>query len=151
MIDRYIKYPLGFVRIIGDNKGVNQIEFVDEKLHDNHPVVLEEAAKELNEYFEGTRMKFTFKLNIEATEFQTKCYQVLREIEYGDTASYKEVAIKIGNPNASRAVGMANNHNKLPIVIPCHRVIGANKKLVGYRGGLTIKEFLLNLEQKNRA
>ena len=93
-------------------------------------------------------------LHPNGTEFQIKVWKALTEIPYGETRSYKDIAISIGNEKACRAVGMANNKNPIPIIIPCHRVIGANKKLVGYAGGLDLKERLLDLEgisvQKNK-
>ena len=97
-------------------------------------------------YFNGERTVFTFSYEMRGTEFQKKVWQALCEIPYGQTRSYKQIAIAIGNEKASRAVGMANNKNPLAIVVPCHRVIGANGKLVGYAGGVSLKERLLQLE-----
>ncbi|SCY94761.1 methylated-DNA--[protein]-cysteine S-methyltransferase [Alkaliphilus peptidifermentans] len=104
---------------------------------------------QITEYFQGNRTEFTCPIHFIGTDFQVKVWKALMEIPYGETASYKEIAEKIGNPKAMRAVGMANNKNKLPIVVPCHRIIGANGKLVGYGGGLHIKEMLLKLEGIN--
>jgi methylated-DNA-[protein]-cysteine S-methyltransferase len=108
--------------------------------------VLAEARRQLEEYFRGVRKSFDIKLEIRGTDFQTKVWQALREIPYGERASYKDIAVRIGSPKAVRAVGGANNRNPLPIVIPCHRVVGADGALVGYGGGLPIKTFLLQLE-----
>ena len=111
--------------------------------------LLTEAAKQLLEYFSGNRTSFDLPLAPSGTEFQQKVWQALQTIPYGETWSYKKVAEAIGNPKASRAVGMANNKNPIAIMIPCHRVIGANGKLVGYAGGLDIKSTLLELETRN--
>lgn len=109
---------------------------------------LQKAAQELSEYFAGNRKEFDIPLNPKGTDFQKSVWNALRTIPYGKTMSYGQVAAQIGNPKASRAVGMANNKNPIPILIPCHRVIGANGKLVGYGGGIWIKQKLLELEQK---
>lgn len=101
---------------------------------------------EISDYFLGNTTKFTVALDLIGTDFQKQVWKALMEIPYGETTSYKEIANKINNPNAMRAVGMANNKNKVPIIIPCHRVIGADGGLVGYGGGLHIKEKLLQLE-----
>ncbi|MBM7614418.1 methylated-DNA--[protein]-cysteine S-methyltransferase [Alkaliphilus hydrothermalis] len=103
-------------------------------------------GKEINDYFLGNTTKFTVALDLIGTDFQKQVWQALMDIPYGETTSYKEIANKINNPNATRAVGMANNKNTVPIIIPCHRVIGADGSLVGYGGGLHIKEKLLQLE-----
>ena len=100
-----------------------------------------------SEYFSGRRQVFTLPLALEGTPFQHRVWEALRKIPYGSTCSYGEVAAAVGNPKASRAVGMANNRNPLPVLIPCHRVIGADGGLVGYGGGLDIKKKLLALER----
>lgn len=104
---------------------------------------------EIMEYLNGKRKSFDIKYQINGTEFQKKVWKELTNIPYGETRSYKEIAIAIGNPKASRAVGMANNKNPISIVVPCHRVIGSDGKLVGYAGGLDIKKALLDLELRN--
>ena len=109
-----------------------------------------QAYRELKEYFEGKRKVFNIQIELKGTDFQKKVWEELLKIPYGETRSYLDIAKSIGNPKASRAVGMANNRNKIIIVVPCHRVIGSNKKLVGYAGGLDIKEKLLNLEKSNK-
>ena len=110
----------------------------------------EKVFKQLTEYFAGKRKKFAFPYVLEGTEFQKKVWTELEKIPYGETRSYGEVAKAIGNPKASRAVGMANNRNPITIVVPCHRVIGSTGKLVGYGGGLKMKEDLLKLEERNK-
>ena len=110
--------------------------------------LLRQAAAELREYFAGQRRQFTVPLAPKGTPFQQKVWKALQEIPYGETRSYKEIAIAAGNEKACRAVGMANNRNPLPIFIPCHRVVGADGKLVGYAGGLDVKTFLLELEKE---
>ena len=109
--------------------------------------LIKEAFLQLNEYLQGIRKEFDLPLNPRGTEFQKRVWKALLEIPYGETRSYKQIAEAIGNPKAVRAVGMANNRNPLLIVVPCHRVIGTNGKLVGYGAGLDKKEFLLQLEK----
>jgi methylated-DNA-[protein]-cysteine S-methyltransferase len=108
---------------------------------------LADAATQLREYFSGARRDFDLDLAPQGTEFQTKVWAALAEIPYGSTATYGQIAARVGNPKASRAVGMANNRNPIALIIPCHRVIGSSGKLVGYGGGLPAKEFLLNFER----
>ena len=110
--------------------------------------LLRQAAAELAAYFAGDLREFTVPLAPKGTPFQQKVWTALREIPYGETRSYKEIAAMVGNEKACRAVGMANNRNPLPIFIPCHRVVGTNGKLVGYAGGLDVKTFLLELEKE---
>lgn len=105
------------------------------------------AAEELEQYFRGERRNFDLPLALEGTEFQKRVWEALCQIPYGETRSYKEIATVIGNPKASRAVGMANNKNPILLLIPCHRVVGSKGALVGYAGGLATKERLLYLEQ----
>lgn len=110
--------------------------------------VLDEAERQLNEYFSGERREFDLPLRPQGTEFQLADWAALCEVPYGETASYGDIARRIGRPKAFRAVGMANHNNPISIIIPCHRVIGSNGKLTGYGGGLEIKQKLLELEQK---
>lgn len=112
--------------------------------------VLEQAFGELQEYLSGKRAVFHVPLNPTGTLFQQKVWKALMKIPYGQTVSYKEIAKQIGNEKACRAVGMANNRNPIAIFIPCHRVVGANGKLVGYAGGLNIKKALLTLESSDK-
>lgn len=113
--------------------------------------LLEAAKRELLEYLEGRRREFDLPLKPEGTEFQKRVWKALLTIPYGETRSYGQIAAQIGNPKACRAVGMANHKNPLPIVIPCHRVIGSGGSLVGYGGGLDRKVWLLKLETPNSA
>ena len=105
-----------------------------------------QTSDELSEYFQGKRKVFSLPLNPSGTPFQKRCWEALLTIPYGKTCTYKDIAIAIGNEKACRAVGMANHRNPISIVIPCHRVIGADGSLTGYGGGLPIKEYLLKLE-----
>lgn len=113
-------------------------------LHDK--VNLEPYSREIIEYFSGTRKKFTFSFDLKGTPFQIQVWEALLEIPFGKTQSYSEIAVHIGRPTAVRAVGAANGENPIPIVIPCHRVIGKNGTLTGYRGGINIKSKLLQFE-----
>ena len=108
--------------------------------------LINKAYRQLSEYLLGERKRFDLPLNPQGTVFQQQVWKALCDIPYGETRSYKQIAEAIGNPKAVRAVGMANNRNPLLIVVPCHRVIGANGKLVGYAAGIEKKEFLLKLE-----
>lgn len=111
--------------------------------------LIKEAYRQFCEYLNGERKKFDLPFHMKGTKFQKQVWTALCEIPYGETRSYKQIAEAIGNPKAVRAVGMANNRNPLLVVVPCHRVIGANGQLVGYAGGLDKKEFLLRLENPN--
>ena len=104
---------------------------------------------QLDEYFQGKRTTFSLPFKLTGTPFQLAVWKELQNIPYGQTTSYKEIAQKINKPKAYRAVGMANNKNPLPIIIPCHRVIGSNGKLIGYAGGLNLKNYLLELEKSH--
>ncbi|WP_404823782.1 methylated-DNA--[protein]-cysteine S-methyltransferase [Paenibacillus rhizovicinus] len=110
------------------------------------PERLSAYSRQLKEYCDGTRKRFTFPLDFRGTKFQNAVWQALADIPFGETRSYAEIARTIGNPKAVRAVGTANGKNPIPIVVPCHRVIGANRTLTGFRGGLRMKEDLLRLE-----
>lgn len=108
--------------------------------------LIKETKKQLDEYFKGNRENFNIPMYLEGTDFQKSVWKALQDIPYGETKSYSEIAEYINNPKACRAVGLANNKNPISIIIPCHRVIGKSGKLVGYGGGLHIKERLLELE-----
>jgi len=140
--------------LTGDENGIARLNLneIDEKILAPQPpasllALFYDAEIQLNEYFEGKRFSFSLKLNPSGTEFQKRVWNTLLEIPFGKIRSYKEVATRIGNPNAARAVGLANNRNPLPIIIPCHRVIGLNKKLVGYALGLELKQELIDMER----
>jgi methylated-DNA-[protein]-cysteine S-methyltransferase len=109
--------------------------------------LLRGAALQLEQYFSGRRKEFFLPLKPQGTEFMRRVWQALEEIPYSETRSYKQIAIQIGHAKAYRAVGLANNRNPIPIIIPCHRVVGHDGRLVGYGGGLPLKERLLRLEQ----
>ena len=111
--------------------------------------LLSMATIQLDEYIQGKRTTFSLPFKLTGTPFQLAVWKELQNIPYGQTTSYKEIAQKINKPKAYRAVGMANNKNPLPIIIPCHRVIGSNGKLIGYAGGLKLKNYLLELEKSN--
>ena len=145
---------LGTLGIGADDNRITNLffEFETENVKKNKDYTIKEtplikkAATQLFEYLNGKRKNFDLPLLKDGTDFQVSVWNELIKIPYGETRSYKDIAIAINNEKAVRAVGMANNRNKISILIPCHRVIGMNKKLVGYGGGLQIKEFLLNLE-----
>jgi methylated-DNA-[protein]-cysteine S-methyltransferase len=148
--------PLGEVLIAGDARGLRRIVFQEgtdplpppaEWIRDDE--ALRSAAEEIAEYFEGERKDFDLALAPEGTPFQLRVWEALRGIPYGETRSYGAIARSLGHPEASRAVGAANGRNPLPIVVPCHRVIGASGKLTGYHGGLYLKQGLLELEKRN--
>ncbi|MBK5211404.1 MAG: methylated-DNA--[protein]-cysteine S-methyltransferase [Coriobacteriia bacterium] len=163
---KIMKSPLGPLVISASEKGITCLDFfvggdteltqdsaeancwknsgtATEKYH------VDRAISQLEEYFSGKRTEFDLDLDITTgTDFQQKVWQALTTIPYGETATYKEIAERIGNPKACRAVGGANNKNPIAIVVPCHRVIGSNGKLIGYAGGLSKKVALLEREQR---
>lgn len=144
----YINSPLGITRITGDENGVAEISVRNEEQQPTAkiPKALKEAVKQLNEYFNGQRTEFTFKLNPQGTEFQQKVWQELLNIPFGKTVSYMDITKKLGDVKAIRAVASANGKNPLWIVVPCHRVIGTDGSLTGYAGGLWRKKWLLEHE-----
>ena len=109
--------------------------------------LIQQAAAQIAEYLAGARKEFSLPLALHGTDFQKAVWQALQKIPFGETRSYKDIAVMIGRPKAVRAVGMANNRNPISIIVPCHRVIGHDGSLVGYGGGLPLKEYLLNLEK----
>ena len=144
--------PIGKIRLTDNGEAITSLAFVG--VNDDNAVVLNEtplihrAFCQLDEYFRGVRRNFDLPLCPHGTEFQKKVWQALLKIPYGEVCSYIDIANEIGSAKAFRAVGGANNKNPIPIIIPCHRVIGKNGKLVGYAGGLEIKKFLLEIESK---
>lgn len=145
--EKLIESPIGPLTVVSDGESIIALHFGDQTQGMCSCPVLEQAATELGEYFAGARREFSVPLNAQGTEFQRSVWAALCEIPYGETASYAQIAVKIGNPAACRAVGSANHRNPLPIFIPCHRVIGKNGSMTGYAGGVSIKEFLLSLER----
>lgn len=145
----FYETELGTIGIRENNKSITDIYFSKVDTNDNveETDLIKECFKQLTEYFKGNRIEFDLPLEAQGTEFQKKVWSELLKIPYGKTKSYKDIAIAIGNEKACRAVGMANNKNPIPIIIPCHRVIGSNGKLIGYAGGLNVKEKLLNVEK----
>jgi methylated-DNA-[protein]-cysteine S-methyltransferase len=150
MYKTYYNSPIGTIEIVSDEDSIVKLDFVEEagKNDGNIPEVLKKAVSQLDEYFKGKRKSFDLKLGVKGTEFQQSVWQQLRKVPFGNTATYGEIAKAIGNEKASRAVGGANNKNKIAIIIPCHRIVGSNGKMVGYAGGLWRKEWLLQHEKK---
>jgi methylated-DNA-[protein]-cysteine S-methyltransferase len=143
----YIKTPLGIAKIVGDENGISVISVSDGgEVSNTIPTILQESVLQLNDYFEGKRKDFTFKLNPSGTEFQQKVWKGLLEIPFGKTMSYLELSKKLGDVKAIRAVASANGKNPLWIVVPCHRVIGTDGSLTGYAGGMWRKKCLLEHE-----
>lgn len=151
----YLDSPIGRLLIAGDEAGIRRISFAGGKrILKPEPGWVEdagafaEARAQLTAYFAGELTEFDLALAPETTPFQGRVLAELRKVPYGATVSYGELARRVGNPKASRAVGMANGRNPIPIVIPCHRVIGANGDLTGFGGGLDTKRRLLALERR---
>jgi methylated-DNA-[protein]-cysteine S-methyltransferase len=143
----FINSPLGITKIEGDENGITIISVLSEGVVSVEiPSELKEVVFQLNEYFDGKRTNFTFKLNPKGTDFQQKVWQELLNIPFGKTMSYLELSKKLGDVKAIRAVASANGKNPLWIVVPCHRVIGTDGSLTGYAGGLWRKKWLLEHE-----
>ena len=147
----YYDTPIGKIGIAETDGAISHILFDGEKASSDFEIketkVIKSTAKQLQEYFKGKRCTFDVPLFYDGTPFQISVWKALETIPFGETKSYKDIAIQVGCPKGPRAVGLANNRNKIPIIIPCHRVIGANGKLVGFGGGLETKQFLLDLEK----
>ena len=150
-----LETPIGPLTITATKKAVTAIRFGTQVPEGSTPCtgaeatpLLRKAAEEIGDYFAGSRRKFTLPLAPEGMPFQQKVWEALRTIPYGETRTYKQIAIQIGHNQSFRAVGMASNRNPIAIVVPCHRVIGYDGKLTGYAGGLDIKEQLLELEKR---
>ena len=153
MLCRRIDSPVGPLMMAADDAGLRYIEFRENRhpadhadWHGGDNPVLQAAEAQLGEYFAGARTTFELPLAPRGSDFQVSVWRELARIPYGTTISYAQLAQRVGNMQAMRAVGAANGRNPLPIVLPCHRVIGANGALVGFGGGLPTKEFLLRLE-----
>lgn len=141
--------PMGMLLLEASDRALTGIHYINEEATSADESVsglLSHAINQLNEYFEGTRTAFDIPLAPRGTKFQQEVWQQLREIPYGQTISYGVLAERLGDPKKVRAVGTANGKNPIPIIIPCHRVIGADDSLVGYSGGIDRKEYLLKHE-----
>ena len=152
-----IPSPIGDILLARNEQGISHIHFQDGESTPNigadwqqDDLAFADVTTQLKAYFAGELQDFDLPLAPDGTPFQQTVWQQLQTIPYGKTSTYGELAAEIGKPTASRAVGAANGRNPIPIVIPCHRVIGANGKLTGFSGGLYIKEALLSLEQNGR-
>lgn len=143
-------FPFGLLRIGYADDAVIFLKKVDEAgSRGQKTAFTDQVFSQVMEYLEGKRKTFDFAYRLEGTEFEKKVWEALCRIPYGETRTYKEIAAEIGNPRASRAVGMANNKNPVTIAVPCHRVVGSDGKLVGYAGGLAMKQALLEMEKQN--
>ena len=152
----YLDTPIGELLLAGDADGLTRIGFPKGSMRREpepdwifNEKPLAEACRQLREYFAGDRRQFDLPLKLSGTDFQVSVLRALQEIPYGETVSYGEIAKQIGRPRAVRAVGAANGRNPLPIVVPCHRVIGSTGDLTGFGGGLDTKEALLRLEAEH--
>lgn len=152
----YLNTPIGDLLLAGDDEALSLVGFPKGKLrHDPdadwiyNEKPFATARQQLQEYFAGKRKDFDLALNLSGTEFQVRVLEELQTIPYGETTSYGDIAKRIGRPKAMRAVGAANGRNPIPIIIPCHRVIGSGGALTGFGGGLDTKEALLRLEAEN--
>ncbi|SMP60543.1 methylated-DNA--[protein]-cysteine S-methyltransferase [Anoxynatronum buryatiense] len=147
----YYETEAGNFGIAEKNGSITHLFFEEDPLPQNMEIhetaLLREAAKQLRQYLAKERTRFTLPMKPVGTEFFQKAWAHLCTIPYGETLTYKALAIRLGSPRAARAVGLANRHNPIPILIPCHRVIGSNGSLTGYRGGLALKQRLLELER----
>ena len=150
-----IQTPVGELLLVADEDGLIEVHF---RVEDRRPrlsgqpraAVLHRTIEQLNEYFAGKRKTFDLPLSLKGTPFQLQCWNALQQIPYGATATYGEIARSIGRPAAVRAVGAANGANPIPIIVPCHRVIGSNGSLTGFGGGLDMKRWLLDFESGSR-
>lgn len=143
----FIESPLGIAKIVGDENGIAQISLLDDGVFSKEiPKVLQECVLQLQEYFEGNRTEFTFKVTPKGTDFQKRVWQELLNIPFGKTISYLDLAKKLGDIKVIRAAASANGKNPLWIAVPCHRVIGKDGSLTGYAGGLWRKKWLLDHE-----
>lgn len=149
----YLDTPIGELLLAGEDGALAMIGFPKGSMRREpesdwifNEAQLEDAARQLREYFAGERRDFDLPLKLQGTEFQVSVLEALQDIPYGETTSYGEIAKRIGRPKAVRAVGAANGRNPIPIVVPCHRVIGSTGDLTGFGGGLDTKEALLRLE-----
>jgi methylated-DNA-[protein]-cysteine S-methyltransferase len=152
MISAIHPSPVGALTLISNGEAITHIEFEQQKYHGpdaprGSDKILDRARRELDRYFTGKLKSFETPVAPRGTEFQERVWKALTKIPYGATWSYGQLAGKLGNPNAQRAVGLANGRNPVPIIVPCHRVIGADGRLTGFGGGVENKRLLLELEQ----
>ncbi|WP_180120433.1 methylated-DNA--[protein]-cysteine S-methyltransferase [Acinetobacter sp. YH12086] len=143
---KLVAHETALVAVLWENENPNRVRLAALVEDLQHPILLK-TAQQLNEYFAGKRQQFDLPLDFEGTAFQQQVWQALLTIPFGETRSYKQIAEQIGNVKAVRAVGAANGKNPISIIAPCHRVVGANGKLVGFAGGLENKEVLLKIEK----
>ncbi|MCW8332148.1 methylated-DNA--[protein]-cysteine S-methyltransferase [Photobacterium sp. SDRW27] len=149
MNNQLLQTPIGWLNIVADESAVMAIEFDADPTASEAPnVVSNQCCQQLEAYFNGESKNFDVPLRMEGTEFQRQVWQALNHVPYGETCSYADIANRIGNPKAVRAVGAANGKNPIPIIVPCHRVIGSSGKLTGYAGGLDLKVWLLEHEKQ---
>ncbi|NLW42790.1 MAG: methylated-DNA--[protein]-cysteine S-methyltransferase [Tissierellia bacterium] len=148
----YYESPIETLTLTSEGENLIGLDFgkVQKEGKEEKTKVIQDAIDQLEEYFQGKRKHFDLPLKFYGTEFQKKCWNALITIPYGETRSYKDMSEIVNCPKGYRAVGLANNKNPIAIIAPCHRVIGSDGKLVGFGGGLDKKEFLLNLEKKNK-
>ena len=144
---RDVKTPVGLMRLTEENGKLIGLDHTEKAEYADESPLLTEAERQVTEYFEGTRKDFDLPIELRGTEFQKRVWSALREIPYGETRSYGWVAERIGNPKAVRAVGGANHRNPLMLIVPCHRCIGKDGSLIGFGGGLPMKDALLSLER----
>jgi methylated-DNA-[protein]-cysteine S-methyltransferase len=147
----YYESELGIIEVKGNEEGIYSLDFMDKdeiicKEDKQIPGILTDCLNQLDEYFKGSRKEFDLKLVLQGTDFQKNVWRELLKVPFGKTASYKDIALSVGNVKAVRAVGGANGKNKIAIIIPCHRIIGKNGTLTGYAGGIWRKEWLLKHE-----
>jgi methylated-DNA-[protein]-cysteine S-methyltransferase len=141
--------PIGLIKIAANEEAIVALDFVYKRSKENENDVIRQCKIQLDEYFKGIRKEFDVNIEVNGTEFQKMVWQELKRIPYGQVRSYKDIAVAIGNEKAVRAVGGANNKNKIAIIIPCHRVVGKDGSLTGYAGGLWRKKWLLEHEERN--
>jgi len=144
---RLVASSAGLAAVLWENDDPDRVRFPGLVEMPDHPLLLE-AERQLGEYFAGRRRQFDLALDFAGTDFQKRVWQALLAIPFGETRSYGQIAVEVGNPKAVRAVGAANGRNPLSIIAPCHRVIGAKGDLVGFAGGMETKQFLLALERQ---
>ncbi|MBX7456247.1 methylated-DNA--[protein]-cysteine S-methyltransferase [Mycolicibacterium sp. 3033] len=151
---RTVESPIGVLTLAGSADRLQHVRMVEQTYEPNRDgwelddCAFSDAVRQLDEYFRGKRQDFDVELDLVGTEFQRTVWAALQTIPYGETRSYGQIAAQIGAPGASRAVGLANGHNPISIIVPCHRVIGANGSLTGYGGGLERKKLLLGMEKQ---